>query len=221
MISELPRPDLSGVRELVEVMDRLRSPGGCPWDAQQTHRSLAPYAVEEAYELSEAVLSSDRGHLREELGDLLLQVVFHARVAQEDGGDPFDVDDIARSIVSKLRRRHPHVFADGDARTPDQVETRWDQLKSEEKPERRGVLDGIPAGMPGIERAMKVVARLDRAGQLEHARELARGNGTGARILQLVLEARQLGEDPSEALRETLRELEISAGMADQAPERA
>ncbi|GAB78013.1 XTP/dITP diphosphohydrolase [Austwickia chelonae] len=197
--------------ELVEVMDLLRAPGGCPWDARQTHRSLAPYAVEEAYELAEAVLTSDRGHLREELGDLLLQVVFHARVAQEDESDPFDVDDVARGVVAKLRRRHPHVFADGDARTPEQVEARWDELKAEEKPERRDVLDGIPVGMPAFERATKVVARLDRAGQLDRVRVLARGEDIGSRMLQVILEARESGVDPSAALRETLRGLDTAA----------
>ncbi|MBB2923948.1 MazG family protein [Cellulomonas cellasea] len=103
-----------GVRELVATMDRLRSPGGCPWDAQQTHASLVPYALEEAYEVAEAIEAGSRADLREELGDLLLQVVFHARIAQEDPADPFDLDDVARGITAKLVRRHPHVFgADG------------------------------------------------------------------------------------------------------------
>lgn len=96
MSARPPRPDLAGVAELVEVMDVLRSPGGCPWDAEQTHASLAPYAVEEAFELAEAIETGDRDHVREELGDLLLQVVFHARVAQEAGAEAFDLDDIAR-----------------------------------------------------------------------------------------------------------------------------
>ncbi|WP_258724047.1 MazG family protein [Cellulomonas sp. NS3] len=103
-----------GVRDLVATMDRLRSPGGCPWDAQQTHASLVPYALEEAYEVAEAIEAGDRADLREELGDLLLQVVFHARIAQEHPTEPFDLDDVARGITAKLVRRHPHVFgADG------------------------------------------------------------------------------------------------------------
>lgn len=102
-----------GVRELVATMDRLRSPGGCPWDAQQTHASLVPYALEEAYEVAEAVEAGDRADLREELGDLLLQVVFHARIAQEHPTEPFDLDDVARGITAKLVRRHPHVFGAG------------------------------------------------------------------------------------------------------------
>lgn len=101
-----------GVRDLVATMDRLRSPGGCPWDAQQTHASLVPYALEEAYEVAEAIEAGDRADLREELGDLLLQVVFHARIAQEHPTEPFDLDDVARGITAKLVRRHPHVFGD-------------------------------------------------------------------------------------------------------------
>ena len=198
------RPDLEGVADLVAVMDALRSPGGCPWDAEQTHASLAPYAIEEAYELAEAVDDGDRAHLREELGDLLLQVVFHARVAQDDPDDAFDLDDVARGIADKMRRRHPHVFADGDARTPAQVEARWDAIKAEEKPQRSGPLDGIPAGMPGLERAAKVVARLERAGRLDAARRAADADDLGARMLGLVIEARDAGIDPSSALRATL-----------------
>ncbi len=207
-------PGLAGVAELVAVMDRLRSPGGCPWDAEQTHESLAPYAVEEAYELAEAALAHDRAHLREELGDLLLQVVFHARVAQEDPADPFDLDDVATGIAAKLRRRHPHVFADGDARTPDEVAARWEDIKAEEKPHRTHVLDGIPVGMPPLERAAKVVSRLDRHGRLEELRAAAAvasyhhaatdhpdaGDDLGRRLLALVLAAHDGGVDPSQAL---------------------
>ena len=107
------QPD--SLRALVSVMDRLRSPGGCPWDAQQTHESLVPYALEEAHELAEAIETGDRAGLREELGDLLLQVVFHARIATEHPSDPFDVDDVAADLVAKLVRRHPHVFEDAAA----------------------------------------------------------------------------------------------------------
>lgn len=212
-MSALPGPDLSGVADLVSVMDTLRGPGGCPWDAEQTHASLAPYAVEEAYELAEAIDLGDRAELREELGDLLLQVVFHARVAQEDQADPFDLDDVARSIAAKLRRRHPHVFADGEARTPSEVEARWDELKAEEKTDRQGPLAGIPAGMPGLERATKVVSRLARAGQLELARDAAAGEDIGAQLLHLVIQARTAGVDPSSALRSTLARLEHPNGV--------
>ena len=129
--------DVPGSRLLdaVVVMDRLRSPGGCPWDAQQTHESLAPYLTEEAGEAVDAIASGDRQHLAEELGDVLLQVLFHARVAEDAATDDerFDIDDVAAGLVAKLVRRHPHVFADGDASTPEEVEEAWARIKAEEK----------------------------------------------------------------------------------------
>ena len=106
-------------------MDRLRSPGGCPWDARQTHQSLVEYLIEEAYETVEAIEADDDAGLREELGDLLLQVVFHARIAQERAEGPWSIDDVADGIIAKLVRRHPHVFADGTAETAADVEANW------------------------------------------------------------------------------------------------
>ncbi|WP_322789968.1 MazG family protein, partial [Pseudokineococcus marinus] len=156
--------------ELVAVMDRLRSPGGCPWDAEQTHASLAPYALEEAYEVVEAVESGSPEHLREELGDLLLQVVFHARVAQEaPEGERFDVDDVAAGIVAKLVHRHPHVFgaeAGGsadDALSAADVEAGWEARKRLEKG-RASAMDGVPAALPALARAAKLLGRARRAG---------------------------------------------------------
>ncbi len=132
--------DVPGSRLLdaVVVMDRLRSPGGCPWDAKQTHESLAKYLSEEAAETVEAIESGDRRHLAEELGDVLLQVLFHSRVAEDapDEADRFDIDDVAGGLVAKLVRRHPHVFADGDASTPEEVEEAWARIKAEEKAAR-------------------------------------------------------------------------------------
>lgn len=129
--------DVPGSRLLdaVVVMDRLRSPGGCPWDAKQTHESLAKYLTEEAGEAVEAIASGDRQHLAEELGDVLLQVLFHARVAEDapTDADRFDIDDVAGVLVAKLVRRHPHVFADGDASTPEEVEEAWARIKAQEK----------------------------------------------------------------------------------------
>ncbi|MEO7269253.1 MAG: MazG family protein [Knoellia sp.] len=129
--------DVPGSRLLdaVAVMDRLRSPGGCPWDAKQTHETLAKYLTEEAGEAVEAIASGDRQHLAEELGDVLLQVLFHARVAEdaESAQDQFDIDDVAGVLVDKLVRRHPHVFADGDASTPEEVEAEWARIKAQEK----------------------------------------------------------------------------------------
>lgn len=218
---EHPGDFLRDVADLVAVMDRLRSPGGCPWDAEQTHASLAPFAVEEAFELAEAATAAplDRAHLREELGDLLLQVVFHARVAQEDPYEPFDLDDVARGIAEKLRRRHPHVFAEGDASTPAQVVDRWEELKAAEKPERTGLFDGVPARMPALERAAKYVSRLHRAGRLELVAEPADEQRRtrdperelGAALFSLAVQAHSAGIDAAAALRGHLRGLEERA----------
>jgi XTP/dITP diphosphohydrolase len=220
--------------DLVAVMDRLRSPGGCPWDREQTHASLAPYAVEEVYELLDAIdgltiegspnavadTVTRRAHLREELGDVLLQVVFHARVAAEHPQDPFDIDDVARGISQKLRRRHPHVFGDVQAETPEQVSRNWEQIKAAEKPERTGVLDGIPAGLPALARAQKVLARLEGAGRAGHVNDAvtaAHDSGdpqrrVGGQLLAVVLAARAEGVDADAALRQVLRDLESRAG---------
>lgn len=132
--------DVPGARllDVVAVMDRLRSPGGCPWDAEQTHESLLPYLEEEAGEYAEAVRSGDRAHMAEELGDVLLQVAFHARVAEDHPGQPFDIDDVAGGLVEKLVRRHPHVFADVEVSTPEEVAANWQKIKEEEKARRPG-----------------------------------------------------------------------------------
>ncbi len=143
------------VLELVAVMDRLRSPGGCPWDAEQTHASLREYLLEEAYETLEALDLDDADGLREELGDLLLQVVFHARIAAEDPVRPWTIDDVATGITAKLIRRHPHVFADGAARTPEQVSAAWTELKRAEKG-RSSVVDGVPMALPALALAAKL-----------------------------------------------------------------
>jgi XTP/dITP diphosphohydrolase len=156
--------------DVVATMDRLRSPGGCPWDAEQTHESLAPYLVEESHEVLHAIESGDRTHLAEELGDVLLQVVFHARVAEEATTDAFDIDTVAGLLVEKLVRRHPHVFADGDASTPAEVEQAWERIKASEKAGdadggggyAADLLHGIPTSLPGDLAAEKVLARVRR-----------------------------------------------------------
>lgn len=204
--------------DLVEVLDRLRSPGGCPWDAEQTHASLLPYLLEESYELIEAVESGDRDHVVEELGDVLMQVVFHARVGQE-GQEPFDIDEVAAGISAKLIRRHPHVFADGDATTPEQVEARWHEIKAEEKG-RAAVLDGIPVAMPALPRAAKIQTRLERAGlptDLAAARPAQEGSTSldlGIELWDLIRRCRAHGVDPEAALREanTLAQHRLSPG---------
>ena len=202
--------DVPGSRllDLVAVMDRLRSPGGCPWDAEQTHASLVPYLIEEAHEAVEAIESGDRAHMVEELGDLLLQVAFQSRVAAEDPVAPFDIDDVAAGIVDKLVRRHPHVFADVEAETAEDVAVNWEQIKAEEKPHRDSPLDGIPAGLPALARADKVLSRLERAGAGQVAAEATAGEDLGAQLLALVARARAAGVDAEAALRATLREVE-------------
>jgi len=202
--------DVPGSRllDLVAVMDRLRSPEGCPWDAEQTHESLVPYVIEETHELVEAIESGDRQHMVEELGDLLLQVVFHARLGLEDPDSPFGIDDVAAGIVEKLVRRHPHVFADHDADTSAEVAASWEQIKAVEKPHRTSPLDGIPQDLPALARATKAAARLSTAGRLDLAEAAASGDDLGSRLFALVLEARDNGQDPEAALRAAVRSLD-------------
>jgi XTP/dITP diphosphohydrolase len=201
--------DVSGARllDVVAVMDRLRSPGGCPWDAEQTHASLVPYLLEEAHEAIEAIEGGDRVHMQEELGDLLLQIAFQSRVAQEHPSEPFDIDDVAGDLVDKLVRRHPHVFADVEADTPDAVAANWETIKSQEKLHRTHPVEGVPVSLPALARAEKYVARLDRAGRSDLVDAAVADDGLGARLLELVRAARADGVDAEAALRETLRAL--------------
>ena len=152
----------SPVEQLVQVMDQLRSPGGCPWDAEQTHESLARYLLEETYEALEAMDQGDLASLREELGDLLLQVVFHARIAQE--ADPtFSLDAIAQGVVEKLVRRHPHVFTDLVVTSNEELEANWAKIKEVEK-QRESVTDGVPQAMPALQLATQLIYRARKSG---------------------------------------------------------
>ncbi|MGI8538022.1 MAG: MazG family protein [Mycobacteriales bacterium] len=181
--------------DVVAVMDRLRSPGGCPWDAEQTHDSLMPYLVEEAYEAYQALEDGDLVDLREELGDVLLQVVFHARLAQE--ADPsWSIDDVAGDLVDKLVRRHPHVFAGAGA---DDLEGSWEALKAAEKG-RTSVTDGIPLSQPALALAAKLQRRAARLGASPPAYD-----GLGGQLWELVARCRDEGVDPEVALRTTAR----------------
>ena len=160
-----PPPDLPPLQRLLDVMARLRDPdGGCPWDLEQTFATIAPYTVEEAYEVADAIERGDLAHLKEELGDLLLQVVFHSRIAEEQGA--FDFDDVAASIVDKMVRRHPHVFADHAYRDLGEQIAGWEAIKAEERANKAagGVLDDVPAGLPGLTRAVKLTKRAARVG---------------------------------------------------------
>jgi XTP/dITP diphosphohydrolase len=185
----------------VAVMDQLRSPGGCPWDAAQTHRSLAKYLLEETYETLEAIETDDMALLREELGDLLLQVLFHARLAEElPEGERFSIDDVASDLVAKLVHRHPHVFADVKVDGAAEVNENWERLKAEEKA-RASIVEGVPMGQPALALAAKLVSRAQRAGTDVPIAD----DGFGRRLFELVREAVAAGVDPELALRETSR----------------
>lgn len=193
--------DLPGARllDLVQVMDRIRAE--CPWSSRQTHKSLAKYGIEEAYELVEAIEDGDRTELREELGDVLLQVVFHARIAEEDEEAPFSVDDVAGTIVDKLIHRHPHVFGDDTASTPEEVKAHWLRTKAVEK-QRDSVTEGIPLGQPGLALAAKLASRA-RTAALDVP--LPTGEGIGYELLAMVVRAEADGVDPEAALRAAAR----------------
>jgi XTP/dITP diphosphohydrolase len=193
--------DLPGARllDLVQVMDRIRAQ--CPWSSQQTHKGLAKYGIEEAYELVEAIEEGDREELREELGDVLLQVVFHSRIAQEDPDEPFSIDDVAGGIVTKLIHRHPHVFGDETASTPEEVKQHWLRTKAVEK-QRESVTDGVPLGQPGLALAAKLASRVRTAG-LDVP--LPKGEGIGYELLALAARAEADGVDPEAALRAAAR----------------
>jgi len=188
--------------DVVAVMDRLRSPGGCPWDAEQTHASLAPYLLEEAYEAYAALEDDDPVALREELGDVLLQVVFHARLAEEDEDTPWSVDDVAGGLVDKLVRRHPHVFAGRAVSGVDEVLRNWDELKAEEKA-RTSVTDGVPLGQPALTLAATLQRKAAKLGL--PADLLEPPPGLGGQLFTVVAEARARGEDPEVALRTVSR----------------
>jgi XTP/dITP diphosphohydrolase len=186
----------------VEVMDRLRSPGGCPWDAEQTHESLTRYLLEEAYEVIDAIETGDRALLREELGDLLLQVLFHARIAQEaPAAEAFGIEDVAADLVDKLVRRHPHVFAGAAAGTADELNETWERHKVAEKG-RTSAVDGVPLNQPALALAAKLVARANRAGLA--VGEVA-ADEIGTRLLAVVSDAVAAGVDPESALRRAAR----------------
>jgi MazG family protein len=209
---------------LVEIMARLRAPGGCPWDREQSFDTIKPYLLEETYEVMDAIDARDFEGLAEELGDLLLQPVFFAQMASEEGR--FDIADSLQAINSKLIRRHPHVFAAGDAKTADDVKRRWDEIKAEEKPrptsENGGLLDRIPRAMPALVEAQQIASKAAGAGfdwenveqvfdKLEEELHELRDAGTreaveneiGDLLFVIVNIARFMKIDPEQALRKT------------------
>ncbi|WP_414168862.1 nucleoside triphosphate pyrophosphohydrolase [Streptoverticillium reticulum] len=193
--------DLPGARllDLVQVMDRIRA--ACPWSGIRTHEDLAKYGLEEMYELLEAIETGDREALREELGDVLLQVVFHARIAQDDPDEPFSVDDVAGTIVDKLIHRHPHVFGEETAETPEEVKAHWMRTKAEEK-RRESVTEGVPLGQPALALAAKLASRARHEG-LDVA--VPAGEGIGYELLALAVRAEAEGVEPETALRAASR----------------
>jgi MazG family protein len=148
------------VKRLEKLMTRLRAPQGCPWDRRQTHKSLKPYLLEEAHEVLDAIDRGTPDDLREELGDLLLQVVFHSQMAKEKGA--FDFQAVAKAIGDKLVRRHPHVFGKGASRRLKDINRKWEELKRQEKPERKSALDGLPKSLPALLRAQRMQEKISK-----------------------------------------------------------
>ncbi|TDW87431.1 XTP/dITP diphosphohydrolase [Kribbella pratensis] len=200
--------DVPGARliDLVRVMDRIRR--DCPWTQQETHESLAKYLLEETYETLEALDTGDRSHLREELGDLLLQVALNSRIAEEDPDEGFTIDDVAGGIVEKLIRRHPHVFGTVDATDVAAVEANWEAIKATEK-QRSSVLEGIPLALPALALADKVLGRAGKVLPAEPAlpEPSSDADRIGQQLLGLVHEARALNVDAEQALRAALNQL--------------
>ena len=209
-----PNPKLD---ELVAVLAELRAPGGCAWDADQTHESLVRYLTEETHELIDAIETGTRDDLIEELGDVLYQVIFHSDIAAHTPEENFTLEDVAAHMTAKMIARHPHVFGDAEAKaamgiqTADDVVAVWDDLKATEKPHRTSVLDGIPQGMPALALADKLVGRAEKVG-VQIAESAAPAAATeadlGAQLLAIVAAARTAGLDPERALRTTLRVLQ-------------
>ena len=218
---------------LIEIMAALRTPGsGCPWDLEQTFATIAPYTLEEAYEVADAIARGSMDDLKDELGDLLLQVVFHARMAQEQGA--FGFDDVVEAITTKLVRRHPHVFADADGKTAEAVKGLWEKIKAEERAGRpeppKGALAGVPAALPALTRALKLQDKAGRVGfdwndpravlakireeadeieaELDKTDRSKAGSEVGDLLFAVVNLARHLQADPEAILRDTNRKFE-------------
>lgn len=204
------------LREAADTMRAVRD--RCVWTQQIDHRALVPYLVEESAELIDAVEEGDRAELREELGDLLWQVLFHAEIASRDSDDPFDIDDVARGLTEKMVRRHPHVFAGETAETPEQVLVLWNAAKAAEKHERRSVLDGVSERMPSLALAQKLLGKAASVG-VDVVRESAPASEAelGDALLGLVATARARGWDADRALRERLRGLQADIRTAEAA----
>lgn len=200
----------SELLRLVEVMDRLRSPGGCPWDAEQTHQSLIKYLLEESYEFIDAIETDDRAGMREELGDVLLQVYFHSRIAQEHPTDPFTIDDVAGAIADKLISRHPHVFENLEVSGTDEIIENWEAIKAREKG-RTSAVDGIAMSQPALPLVAKIIYRAEKynvALDLDsHSNSVATEESVGNALASIIAWAHENGIDPENALRAKAREM--------------
>jgi XTP/dITP diphosphohydrolase len=201
----------SELQRLVEVMDRLRSPGGCPWDAEQTHESLLKYLLEESYEFIDSIETDDREGMREELGDVLLQVYFHSRVAQDHPTDPFSIEDVARGIADKLISRHPHVFENLEVSGTDEIIENWEAIKAREKG-RTSAIDGIAMSQPALPLVSKILYRAEKydvAVDLPtfDSSEAATNESVGEALASVIAWAHANGIDPENALRAQARKM--------------
>jgi XTP/dITP diphosphohydrolase len=200
----------SELQRLVEVMDRLRSPGGCAWDAEQTHKSLIKYLLEESYEFIDAIETDDRAGMREELGDVLLQVYFHSRIAQDHPTDPFSIEDVARAIADKLISRHPHVFENLEVSGTDEIIENWEAIKAREKG-RTSAIDGIAMSQPALPLVAKIVYRAEKykvdLDMKTYSSEKATEKSVGQTLASVIAWAYENGIDPENALRAQAREM--------------
>lgn len=207
------------LESLIATAHQLRAPGGCPWDAEQTHESLVQYLLEETYELIEAIESGSREDVIEELGDVLYQVIFHSDLGSTGTlGEPFDIEDVAQFMEQKMISRHPHVFGTPEelekykANTGEDVVQNWEGHKKKEKPGRTSVLDGVPQAMPALALASKVMGKAEKIGLLDNSEAsipLENEDQLGKLLLAVVQSARANGLDPERALREATRELQV------------
>ena len=210
----------SELQRLVEVMDRLRSPGGCAWDAEQTHESLIKYLLEESYEFIDAIETDDRAGMREELGDVLLQVYFHSRIAQDHPTDPFSIEDVARGIADKLISRHPHVFENLAVSGTDEIIENWEAIKAREKG-RTSAIDGIAMAQPALPLVAKIFYRAEKykvgldLPQYESEQEVNE-KSVGEALASVIGWAHENGIDPENALRAQAREMIRQIQAAEQ-----
>ena len=202
----------SQLLRLLEVMNRLRSPGGCPWDAEQTHQSLIKYLLEESYEFADSVDDDDRAAMREELGDILLQVYFHSRIAQEHPTDPFSIEEVAEGIADKLIRRHPHVFGNEAVESSADVLANWEKLKAAEK-NRNSATDGVALSQPALPLITKLIYRAEKNGidldlpTTDMNNDVPADIAIGDALVAAVVAAIKHGIEPEDLLRSRAREI--------------